>query len=113
MPLHLTRLGEVRYPPVASVVLGFRREDVAHPLNGFGMLIPAVEHFSIPGAIFSSSLFPNRAPQGHVTVTCYLGGTRAPELGLLGEDKAVELTWKDLSAILGVPGQATFRHYFA
>ncbi len=106
-------LGEIKYPPVASVVLGFRREDVAHPLNGFGMLIPAVERFNILGAIFSSSLFPNRAPKGHVTVTCYLGGTRAPELGLVGEDQAVELTLKDLATILGVRGQPTFRHYFA
>jgi oxygen-dependent protoporphyrinogen oxidase len=112
-PIDWSALGEIKYPPVASVVLGFRREDVVHPLNGFGMLIPAVERFSILGAIFSSSLFPNRAPKGHVTVTCYLGGTRAPELGLVGEDKAVELTLKDLSAILGVRGQPTFRHYFA
>ena len=94
-------------------MLGFRREDVVHPLNGFGMLIPAVERFNILGAIFSSSLFPNRAPQGHVTVTCYLSSTRAPELGLVGEDQAVALTLKDLSAILGVRGQPTFRHYFA
>src|SRR5262249_40515711 len=27
----LTAFSEIRYPPVASVVLGFRREDVAHP----------------------------------------------------------------------------------
>ncbi|MGH9725728.1 MAG: protoporphyrinogen oxidase, partial [Candidatus Acidiferrales bacterium] len=27
---------EIRYPPVASVVLGFRREDVAHSCQGFG-----------------------------------------------------------------------------
>jgi oxygen-dependent protoporphyrinogen oxidase len=112
-PINWSVLGEIKYPPVASVVLGFRREDVVHPLNGFGMLIPAVERFRILGAIFSSSLFPNRAPQGHVTVTCYLGGTRAPELGLVGEDKAVELTLKDLSAILGLRGQPTFHHYFA
>ena len=53
---------EIRYPPVASVVLGFRREDVAHSCEGFGMLIPKIEGFKILGTIFSSSLFPNRAP---------------------------------------------------
>ena len=47
--------------PVASVVLGFRREDVEHSCSGFGMLIPKVEGFKILGTIFSSSLFPNRA----------------------------------------------------
>jgi hypothetical protein len=59
-------LAEVYYPPVASVVLGFRRADVAHPLDGFGMLIPEKEGFNILGALFSSSLFPNRAPEGEV-----------------------------------------------
>ena len=38
---------EIRHPPVASVVLGFRREDVAHLLDGFGMLIPKIEGLSL------------------------------------------------------------------
>ena len=63
-PLNFSTFSEIRYPPVASVVLGFRREDVAHPCEGFGMLIPKIEGFKILGTIFSSSLFPNRAPAG-------------------------------------------------
>src|SRR6266850_3414994 len=78
-PLNFSAFSEIRYPPVASVVLGFRREDVAHPCAGFGMLIPRVEGFKILGAIFSSSLFPNRAPAGHVLLSCYRGGERQPE----------------------------------
>src|SRR5439155_1481782 len=105
-------LAQIYYPPVASIVLGFRREDVAHPLDGFGMLIPEVERFNILGALFSSSLFPNRAPAGHVTLTCYLGGVRAPKLALLDAEVATELAIKDLRSILGVKGQPTFRHYF-
>ncbi len=77
----LAPLSKVRYPPVASLVLGFRRDDVAHPLDGFGMLIPEVERFHILGALFSSSLFPKRAPQGHVTITCYLGENGLPSWG--------------------------------
>ena len=105
-------LGELYYPPVASIVLGFRREDVGHPLDGFGMLIPQIEGFNILGALFSSSLFPNRAPAGHVALTCYLGGARAPKLALLEADAAIELAMKDLRTILGVKGQPTFKHHF-
>jgi oxygen-dependent protoporphyrinogen oxidase len=111
--LDLSPFSEIRYPPVASVVLGFRREDVAHPCQGFGRLSPKVEGFKILGTIFSSSLFPNRAPAGQLTLTSYVGGERQPELALLPPDKLVELTCEDLRVLLGVRGQPTFTHCVA
>jgi oxygen-dependent protoporphyrinogen oxidase len=106
----LSALAEVRYPPVASVVLGFRREDVTHPCDGFGMLIPGVEGFNILGTIFSSALFPNRAPAGHLTLTSYVGGERQPELAALPPEKLIELVCTDLRTLLGVKGKPTFAH---
>jgi len=99
---------EISYPPVASVVLGFRREDVAHPCQGFGMLIPKIEGFKILGTIFSSALFPNRAPAGHLTLTSYIGGARYPELALLPPEQLVEATLADLRVLLGVRGKPVF-----
>ncbi|HYV29040.1 MAG TPA: protoporphyrinogen oxidase, partial [Candidatus Eisenbacteria bacterium] len=101
---------EIRYPPVASVVLGFRREDVTHPCEGFGMLIPKIEGFKILGTIFSSSLFPNRAPAGHLTLTSYIGGERYPELALLPAERLYEIVCEDLSVLLGVRGKPVFQH---
>ena len=108
--LDLSAFSEIRHPPVASVVLGFRREDVAHPCNGFGMLIPRIEGFKILGTIFSSALFPNRAPAGHVTLTSYIGGERQPELASLPAEKLYEIVQEDLRVLLGVRGRPTFRH---
>lgn len=108
----LERLAEIPYAPVTSLVFGFRRDDVAHPLDGFGMLIPEVERFSILGAIFSSSLFPGRAPAGHVTITCYIGGTRAPDLALTSFERQRDLALADLKKILGVEGKPVFSHHF-
>ncbi|HXT09958.1 MAG TPA: protoporphyrinogen oxidase [Candidatus Angelobacter sp.] len=108
--IELAPFSEIRYPPVASVVLGFRREDVAHPCQGFGMLIPKIEGFKILGTIFSSSLFPNRAPAGHLTLTSYIGGERYPELASLPPEKLYELACEDLRVLLGVRGEPTFRH---
>ena len=101
---------EISYPPVASVVLGFRRGDVAHSCQGFGMLIPKIEGFKILGTIFSSALFPNRAPTGHLNLTSYIGGARYPELAALPADRLVELVLADLRALLGVNGTPTFVH---
>lgn len=109
-PADLKLLEQVYYPPVASVVLGFHREDVVHPLDGFGMLIPQKENFSILGCLFSSSLFPNRAPDGDVTLTCYIGGARNPDLAFLPHDQLVATCVKDLKTILGINGEPVFQH---
>lgn len=108
----LSPLSEIYYPPVASVVLGFRREDVGHPLNGFGMLIPEVEKCQTLGAIFSSSLFPNRAPKGHVLLTSYIGGARNPELAVAPPEKLTAMAMVDHRKLLGVTGTPTFEHHF-
>ncbi len=59
-------LRDIVHPPVASVLLGYRRTDIRHPLDGFGFLVPEVERRSLLGSLFSSTLFPGRAPEGFV-----------------------------------------------
>jgi len=107
----LRQLADIKYPPVASVALGFHRDQVEHSLKGFGALIPEVEGFNILGTIFSSSLFPDRAPQGHVLLTSYLGGTRAPQLveGRSHEELCAT-TLSDLRQLYGISGDPTFTH---
>ena len=108
----LSSLKTIYYPPVTSVVLGFRREDVEHPCNGFGALVPEVERFKILGVIFSSALFPNRAPKGQIAITCYVGGSRNPELALQPPEIIRRAVLNDLEIILGVRGQPVFEHQF-
>lgn len=104
----LAWLDEIQYAPVTALVLGFRREDVTHPLDGFGVLVPEVEKLPILGAIFNSSLFPHRAPPGHVTLTCYLGGTRDPALALAPYQTQLDSTLGALRSLLGVHAPPTF-----
>lgn len=106
----LKTLGEIIYPPVASVVLGYRRQEVSHPLDGFGMLIPKREGFNILGTLFSSSLFPGRAPAGHVLLTSYIGGMRQPALAQKAPETLIDLTARDLAKILGISGKPVYRH---
>ncbi|MCF7709103.1 MAG: protoporphyrinogen oxidase [Verrucomicrobia bacterium] len=105
-----SEFGDIIYPPVASVVIGLRRDEVKHPLDGFGMLIPKVENFSILGTLFSSSLFPDRAPKGCVTLTSYVGGMRNPELALRPAAELVEKTMHDLRILLGASGRPVFQN---
>jgi oxygen-dependent protoporphyrinogen oxidase len=100
----------VSSPSVSVLALGFRRTDVAHPLDGFGVLVPEHEPFRLLGTLFSSSLFPNRAPEDHVLLTCFSGGTRHPTDALLPDDALVALALDDLRSLLGVRGEPVFVH---
>jgi oxygen-dependent protoporphyrinogen oxidase len=101
----------VRHAAVASVALGFRRQDVGHPCAGFGMLVPRAEGLRILGTIFSSSLFSGRAPEGHVLLTTYVGGVRSPELAALPAEQLYEIVASDLRTVLDVRGAPTFAHH--
>ncbi len=101
---------DIPHPPVTSFTMGFRRSDIAHPLDGFGVLVPGIEGFSILGTLFTSTLFPNRAPDGHVTLTTYLGGSRQPEIAGMDEEKQAALVLADLRKLLGLSGEPLYRH---
>jgi protoporphyrinogen/coproporphyrinogen III oxidase len=106
----LRALREIAHPPVVSVFTGYRRKDVRHPLDGFGMLVPQVEHRLILGTLFSSTLFPNRAPEGYVGLTSFVGGMREPELTQLNERELVRIVDAELRRFLGVSGAPVFTH---
>lgn len=98
----------VEYPPMSTVTLGFARRDVAHALDGFGVLVPAVEQRSVLGVLFNSTLFPERAPDGYVTLTCFVGGARMPERAREDSDLLMERVLTDLRQLLGVQGEPVF-----
>ena len=105
----LSTLSSILHPPVALLALGFRREQVAHPLDGFGFLTPEVERRRVLGVIFSSSLFPDRAPAGHVMLTAFVGGTRDPDFVQADPHTLTARVLDDLRPLLGTRGEPTFR----
>ncbi len=109
----LASLAEINHPPVSSLFLGFRRDQVAHPLDGFGILVPAIERRWVLGVLFSSSLFPGRAPDGHVALTVMTGGRLQPEIGRLMTVDLLSVALADIRGILGITGEPVFwRHNF-
>lgn len=107
----LASLENQPHPPVSSLYLGFKREQVAHPLDGFGALIPAKERRQCLGILFSSTLFPGRAPAGHVALTIFTGGMRQPETARLNTEALVARVMPDLRDLLGVSGEPVFTHH--
>ena len=107
----LASLDHQPHPPVSSLFLGFKREQVAHPLDGFGALVPAAEQRSLLGVLFSSSLFAGRAPAAHVALTVFAGGMRQPETGRLATAALLARVLPDLRELLGVSGEPVFLHH--
>lgn len=98
-------IASLPYADVAVVCLGFAREDVTHPLDGFGFLAPEVEGRYVLGCLFPSSLFPGRAPRGHVALTAFVGGAKHPERVAEDPNTVVDKTLKDLKHLLGLRGE--------
>ncbi len=94
----------IPYAPMAVVHLGYDRARVAHPLDGFGLLCPAVERRKVLGILWPTSLFPERAPEGAVLTTSFVGGSRMAALAALGDEALIALTRSEHEAILGASG---------
>ncbi len=102
-------LESIYYPPVAEVFLGFKRSQVRQSLDGFGFLVPEVEQRNILGSIWSSSLFPRRAPEGFVAFTSFIGGARQPELIQRDDEELARLVLEDVNSIMGIEGKPIYR----
>ncbi len=72
------------------------------------MLIPKVENRFSLGALFPSSIFSNRAPDGKVLLTVFIGGAMAPERALMNQDELQEKVLADLKDLLGLSGAPSF-----
>lgn len=104
----------IEAPPLAVVFLGYRRDQIEHPLDGLGCLHPRTEGRVLSGVLFSSTMFEGRVPDGQVALTGYVGGARAPELARLPEDDLIPVVRSELSDLLGIAGPpllARFRHW--
>ncbi len=101
-------LRRIVYPPVSVIVLGYRRDQVGHSLDGFGFLVPEKEGRRILGTIWNSTLFPERAPEGSVTLTTFVGGMRQSEIARRPDQELIALVSEELREILHLRGDPEF-----
>ena len=104
-PALASELAAIEYAGSAVVSLGFRRADVAHPLDAAGMVVPRSAGRRILAVSFSSAKFPGRAPAGCVLLRVFLGGALDPDAVLLDDRALVERAREELKPLLGVRGE--------
>jgi oxygen-dependent protoporphyrinogen oxidase len=102
----------IDYAPLMVVCLGYAKAQVKHPLDGFGFLAPREQGLRLLGALFSSSIFPGRAPDGQVLLRGMIGGARDRTITDLADDDVARIVRDELTPLLGISGDPALTHVF-
>ena len=94
----------VPYASTATVVFGYRREQIAHPMQGTGFVVPRVERSALLAGTWVTSKWPGRAPEGHVLLRGFLGGGRDPHRLDASDEELIETARDELEDLLGITG---------
>ena len=98
-PLASPPLPQVPEAHLANVVMGFRQQNAAIP-HGFGFLAPQREKRFVLGVLFSTHMFPGRAPDSHALIEVLVGGRHHPDRVALGDDELVERSYEDIAQLM-------------
>ncbi len=101
-------LGRIEHSGTAIVSLGYDRRQIAHPLDGMGAVVPAVEQSPILACSFSSQKYPHRAPERKVLLRVFVGGARRPELAEMPDEQLRPLVIGQTAKLLGIAGEPIY-----
>ncbi len=99
-------LAQVPEAWIATVVFGFAGGNRLPP--GFGYLTPEQEDRFSLGSLFSSNMFPGRAPAGHIAFETLVGGRRHPERLELDDATITRMALQDVREILELTGEPVY-----
>ena len=98
----------IEHAGMAIVSLAYRQEQIARPVAGFGLVVPAIERRKIIAASISSNKFEGRAPARHVLVRVFIGGACQAELLDLSDAELEAIAMNELHDLLGASGTPVF-----
>lgn len=101
-------LASIEHSGTAILSAGYPRSQVGHPLNGMGVVVPALERSPILACSFSSQKYSHRAPDGHVLLRIFAGGSRQPQLAELDDAQLRPLLLSELKRVLKITGDPTY-----
>ncbi|HPF50663.1 MAG TPA: protoporphyrinogen oxidase [Draconibacterium sp.] len=93
---------ELKYASVVQAIIGFKRWKGMN-LKAFGGLVPTIENKKILGALFTSSFFVQRAPEGGAVVSVFMGGTKRPEIYEMSDQEIRSLLEDQAKTMLEIP----------
>ncbi|MBI1388111.1 MAG: protoporphyrinogen oxidase [bacterium] len=106
LPRSAEYLKSIPYNKVVVSGLGYDRDNVENDCDGFGFLVPRNQPVRFLGSIWSSSLFPLRAPGGKLAFTVFMGGALDSGAYDLSDDDLRATLERDLRVTVGARGEA-------
>jgi protoporphyrinogen/coproporphyrinogen III oxidase len=101
-------LASIKHSGTAIVSLGYRAEQIGHPMDGMGAVVPAVENSPILACSFSSRKYPHRAPDGKELLRVFVGGARRPELAEMDDASLRKMVIDETSRLLQIRGEPCY-----
>jgi len=101
-------LGSIEAASTAIVIAAYRREDVKHPLEAFGFVVPHIENRNLIAGSFSHVKYAGRAPAGHVLLRAFVGGAMQPELFNRDDGEIQSLVQREFKSLLGITAPPLF-----
>lgn len=106
------KLNEILYAPVDVVCHGHPKENIAHDVKGFGVLIPRSEGIRSLGCLWSDSIFPGQAPRDSHLLRTILGGAHDYEIVEESESSINNTAHNDMDRLLGIREKPSFKKIF-
>ena len=102
----------VPYASTATVACGYRSDQIRHPLNGSGFVVPRVERNPLLAATWVTAKWPGRAPGGHALLRGFLGGGRDPHRLEGSDEELIRMTQNALADTLEIEGDPVVTRLF-
>jgi protoporphyrinogen/coproporphyrinogen III oxidase len=106
-PMLAEELDAIPHVSTAIVTLVYRRQEISHPLDGHGYVIPRAEASPILACTWSSRKWARRAPEGWELIRVFIGRAGQEDVLAADDETLVALAVDEVSARLGVTAPAS------
>ena len=97
-------LGTIGHTGTAIASMAFKNEQIHHPMDGMGAVVPKIEHTPILAMSFSTHKYPHRSPEGTQLIRVFAGGARDASLAVMPDEQLTPLLVEKMRPLLKIEG---------
>jgi oxygen-dependent protoporphyrinogen oxidase len=107
-PIAAGLLDLIPYASTATIGLAYPASVAGGPIQGFGFVVPRIEHRDLIAATWTSLKWPHRAPPDRLLARCYVGGVGRESICDLDDQALVARVRSELREICGLAAEPLY-----